>query len=62
MMISAKKNRRYGTCGWCGRHNQKLTFTVYVIDGAYHAADVCQRCLDEYHRDLARKVGIQNGD
>ena len=54
--VGAKRRVRRGTCGWCERHNQKLTMTVYVLNGAYHAADVCDRCLNEFRNNLMRKV------
>ena len=43
------KNSRYrrGTCAWCKRGPVQLIYTVYVTDGAYHAARVCERCLME---------------
>ena len=56
IMVSERHGRRYGTCGWCGRHNQKLTYTVSVEHGEYHASCVCQRCLDEYRENLGNQL------
>lgn len=55
MMVSQRHNRRRGPCDWCGR-NKKLTYTVYVMGGSYHAACICPKCLEEYEANLSRKI------
>jgi hypothetical protein len=59
--MTGKNTRcRTGECAWCGRHRERLIYTVYVMDGAYHAANVCERCLEEYRAGLIRT--IKEGD
>jgi len=58
MMVGSNMagKRRTGTCSWCGRRQPRLRYTVYVADGAYHAASLCEVCLAEYRESLRRKI------
>lgn len=64
MMVGSNMSgkKRSGTCAWCGRHKTLLRYTVYVTEGAYHAANLCETCLAEYREDLKRKITEGGGD
>ena len=64
MMVGSNMagKRRTGKCGWCGRHKEHLRYTVYVADGAYHAANLCETCLAEYRESLRQKITEGGGE
>ena len=33
-----------GRCAWCGRHNQRLVFVVWVLDERLFTDWVCDHC------------------
>ena len=47
---------RPGTCHWCGRHNVRVKYTVYALDGSFHGARVCEKCLAEYKESLRATI------
>ena len=55
-VMTGLKSKRRGTCMWCNRHQVHLNYTIYVMDGAFHGANVCDRCLEEYRDSLERRV------
>jgi len=46
-LVSSHRGRRFGTCAWCGRRDQKLTMTVHRTTNDYRQADVCEACLNK---------------
>lgn len=51
MFVSSKRGRRFGTCAWCGKREQRLTMTVHRTKDDYRQADVCDACLDKYRNE-----------
>ena len=52
VQIGEGRNRRVGTCGWCGKRKVPRRYTVYQEDGQLYTAELCERCLEECQRRL----------
>lgn len=55
--VGTPKGRRRGQCQWCGRDRRRLNYTVYITEGNYHAARVCDSCLKQYSERLRERIG-----